>query len=73
MFFHARFHQGKYRRKIGAGLIFMNLLWYHHMRNEIVQIVASIIMMVFNTSASYFHKNSFHCFEDYLMMKPTLE
>jgi hypothetical protein len=43
------------------------------MRNEIIQIVASIIMMVFDTSASYFHENSFHYFEDYLMMKPTLE
>jgi hypothetical protein len=28
--------------------------------------------MVFHTSASYFHKNSFHYFKDHLMMKLTL-
>jgi hypothetical protein len=30
------------------------------------------IMMIFNMSTSYFHKISFHYFEDYLMMKLTL-
>ncbi len=28
--------------------------------------------MIFNTSLSYFHENSFHYFIDYLMMKLTL-
>jgi hypothetical protein len=28
-----------------------------------------IIMMIFNMTTSYFHKISFHYFEDYLMMK----
>jgi hypothetical protein len=31
-----------------------------------------IIMMIFNMSTSYFHKFSFHYFEDNLMMKLTL-
>jgi hypothetical protein len=31
-----------------------------------------IIMMIINMSTSYFHKISFHYFEDYLMMKLTL-
>jgi hypothetical protein len=31
-----------------------------------------IIMMIFNMSPSYFHKISFHYFEDYLMMKLSL-
>jgi hypothetical protein len=31
-----------------------------------------IIMMIFNISTSYFHKISFHYFEDYLMIKLTL-
>jgi hypothetical protein len=31
-----------------------------------------IIMMIFNMSTSYFHKISFHYFENYLMTKPTL-
>jgi hypothetical protein len=30
-----------------------------------------INMMIFNMSTSYFYKNSFHYFEDYLMMKLT--
>jgi hypothetical protein len=30
-------------------------------------------MMVFNTPASYFHKESFHYLKDYLMMKLILE
>jgi hypothetical protein len=29
-------------------------------------------MMIFNNATSYFNKNSFHYFEDYLMMKLTL-
>jgi len=32
-----------------------------------------IIMMIFNMSTSYFHKVSFHYFEDYLMKKLTLD
>jgi len=31
-----------------------------------------IIMIIFNMSTSYFHKISFHYFEDYLMSKLTL-
>jgi len=31
-----------------------------------------IIIMIFNMSTSYFHKISFHYFEDYLMTKLTL-
>jgi hypothetical protein len=31
-----------------------------------------IIMMISNMSTSYFHKISFHYFEDYLMEKLTL-
>ncbi len=31
-----------------------------------------IITMIFNMSTSYFHKFSFHYFEDYLIMKLTL-
>jgi hypothetical protein len=31
-----------------------------------------IIMTIFNMSMSYFHKISFHYFEDYLMTKLTL-
>jgi hypothetical protein len=31
-----------------------------------------LMMMIFNMSISYFHKISFHYFEDYLMMKLTL-
>jgi hypothetical protein len=31
-----------------------------------------IIMMILNILTSYLHKNSFHYFEDYLMMKLTL-
>jgi len=31
-----------------------------------------IIMMIFNMSISYFHKKSFHYFDDYLMMNLTL-
>ncbi len=38
------------------------------MRNEIIKMYPAIIMMVFNTWISYFHKNSFHYFKDYLMM-----
>ncbi len=30
-----------------------------------------IIMMIFNMSISYFHKNSFHYFEDYLFNDET--
>ncbi len=30
------------------------------------------IMMIFNMSTSYFHKFSFHSFEDYLMMNLTI-
>jgi hypothetical protein len=29
-------------------------------------------MMILNMSTSYFHKNSVHYFEDYVMMKLTL-
>jgi len=29
-------------------------------------------MMIFNMTTSYFHKSSFHYFEDYLMTKLTL-
>ncbi len=42
------------------------------MRNQIIQMYPTIIMMVFNTWISYFHKKSFHYFKDYLMMKLTL-
>jgi hypothetical protein len=42
------------------------------MSSEIIQNVATIIMMIFNMSASYFHKISFHYFEDNLMTKLTL-
>jgi hypothetical protein len=31
-----------------------------------------IIIRIFNMATSYFHKISFHNFEDYLMMKLTL-
>jgi len=31
-----------------------------------------IIMLIFNMSTSYFHNNSFHYFDDYLMTKLTL-
>jgi hypothetical protein len=31
-----------------------------------------ILMMIVNMSSSYFHKFSFHYFEDYLMTKLTL-
>jgi len=31
-----------------------------------------IIMLIVNMSTTYFHKISFHYFEDYLMMKLTL-
>jgi hypothetical protein len=31
-----------------------------------------LIMTIFNISTLYFHKISFHYFEDYLMMKLTL-
>jgi len=31
------------------------------------------IMMIFNMSTSYFHKISFHYFEDYLMMRLILD
>jgi hypothetical protein len=38
--------------------------------NEIIQSVAyDNIMMIFNTLTSYFHKNPFHYFEDYVMTK----
>jgi hypothetical protein len=39
------------------------------MSNEIIHIVAMIIMMILNMSTSYFHKISFH----YLMMKLSLQ
>jgi hypothetical protein len=43
------------------------------MNREIIQNVAyHKIMMIFNMSTSYFHNNSFHYFEDYLMTKLTL-
>jgi hypothetical protein len=43
------------------------------MNSEIIQNVAyDIIMMILNISTSYFHNNSFHYFEDYLMTKLTL-
>jgi len=43
------------------------------MSSEIIQHVAyEKIVMIFNTSTSYFHKFSFHYFEDYLMMELTL-
>jgi hypothetical protein len=42
------------------------------MRNVIIQMYPAIIVMVFNTWISYFHKISFHYFKDYLMMKLTL-
>ncbi len=43
------------------------------MSSEIIQNVAyDKIMMIFNMSTLYFHKFSFHYFEDYLMMKLTL-
>jgi hypothetical protein len=43
------------------------------MTSEIIQSVAYVlIMMIFNMSSSYFQKNSFHYFEDYLMTKLTL-
>jgi hypothetical protein len=43
------------------------------MSGEIIQkITYDIIMIIFNMSASYFHKISFHYFDYYLMMKLTL-
>jgi hypothetical protein len=42
------------------------------MSSEIIQSVATIIIMIFNISTSYFHKFSFHYFEDYLMTRLTL-
>jgi hypothetical protein len=40
------------------------------MSSEIILniIACDKIMMIFNMSTSYFHKISFHYFEDYLMM-----
>jgi hypothetical protein len=43
------------------------------MTSKIMQSVAVIISMIFNMSTSYFHKISFHYFEDYLMTKLTLK
>jgi hypothetical protein len=42
------------------------------MKNEIIQIVAHDNDDGFSTLISYFHENSFHYFEDYLMVKLTL-
>jgi hypothetical protein len=43
------------------------------MSSEIIHNVAyDKILMIFKMSTSYFHKISFHYFEDYLMMKLTL-
>ncbi len=55
-------------------LYFHDLLFYlyHHMRSEIIQMLPTIIMTVFNTSISYCHKNSFHYLKDYLMTKLAL-
>jgi hypothetical protein len=52
------------------------LLWYPHKKSEIMQIVKpAIIMMIFNTSTSYFHKILFHCFKRLFKDKtnPTLK
>jgi hypothetical protein len=43
------------------------------MINKIMESVAMISSMIFNMSTSYFHKISFHYFEDYLIMKLTLK
>jgi len=48
------------------------MIYYCHMNIETIQSVAYDIMIIFNMSTSYFHRNSFHYFEDYLMMKLTL-
>jgi hypothetical protein len=52
------------------------LIYYDncHMSSEIIQSLVAfmIIMMIFNMLTSYFHKNSFHYFQDDLMMKLTL-
>jgi hypothetical protein len=50
---------------------FHDLLWYCHMNSEIIQSVAYRNYDGFNMSTSYFHKNSFHYFEDYLLTKLT--
>jgi hypothetical protein len=42
------------------------------MGTEITQNVASNIMMIFNMITSYFHKISFHYFEDYFNAKTDL-
>jgi hypothetical protein len=42
------------------------------MSNEIIQSVAYDNYDDFNMSTSYFHKISFHYYEDYLMTKLTL-
>jgi hypothetical protein len=42
------------------------------MSSEIIQSVAYVNYDDFHISTSYFHKFSFHYFEDYLMMKLTL-
>jgi hypothetical protein len=55
-------------------MIYFSIIYY----NVVIWVVKlfrvqlMIIMMVFNMSTSYFHKISFHYFEDYLMMKLTL-
>jgi hypothetical protein len=40
--------------------------------SEIIQIVACMIMMIFNTLASYFHENSFWYFKNDLITKLAL-
>jgi hypothetical protein len=40
---------------------------------KFIHIVAMRIMMILNMSTSYFHKISFHYFEDYLMTELTLQ
>jgi hypothetical protein len=52
----------------------LSIMIYCHMNSEIIDNVAyyMIILVIFNMSTSYFHKKSFHYFEDYLMTKLTL-
>jgi hypothetical protein len=69
----------KFFQKMNLCFIFWNLQFFHHLLLycDMSSVTYSeckplIIMMIFNMLTSYFHKISFHYFEDYLMTKLTL-
>jgi hypothetical protein len=49
-------------------IIYFSIIYYNIVV-KLFRVKPMIIMMIFNMSTTYFHKISFHYFEDYLVAK----